>query len=522
MSEIGVSVVTVALNASDDLPLSIESVLNQDHRDIEYLIVDGMSWDKSYDVLRRYKNCPIDIVQISDGGIYDAMNITAKMASKEYIYFLNAGDRFCNFDSISSMLSRVISCPDIIYGDHIYVDGRTETFQRSADFGWLVAKLQEGRIDSRWHRLFPAHQATFTRTALLRAMQYDTGYTICADHDFLFRAYEAGYSLQYVDEIVAHYVAGGVSGAEEAKVRREWAHCYRRRSYRPELIDQFFLGEQERGAFVPVGLAAGAIRSGATHAAGGAKGLTSATARGLRWFGDLDVLSPHQFPAVGLRLGGINPSKCRTCSVLVGGVAQHQVEIPAGAFDLRIGFRRPLLGGESVVLSPAGMDSDGAAQGGVTLQLFDLDFIRAPAVDGASLDANDGRDGLLGRMMVSGWSDIEPGNGLVWSTAESCSLAGFFADPVDEIVLACRANPAVAPPGLFGGGRQTLTVLVNGLEVGCFRLRGRKVQQCPMDVRHAWQHGVNIISFCVDQIAQPGNDTRTLGFALLGLRWRRR
>ena len=242
MHKPSVSVITVALNAAGDLPLTIESVLAQTWPELEYLIVDGGSWDASWEVLRRYAGRVDRIVTMEDAGVYHAMNRAAHLAKGEYLLFLNAGDCLYAPDAIEAMFARIDEDVDVLYGDHIYAAGRVEHFRPSSDFGTLREALRSGLIDADWHLRMPCHQATFVRAAALRAMPYDTRYRICADHDWLWRAYDAGLRLRYIDEIVARYTAGGLSDSGASRIKREWAHSYRRFSDKPARVDRFFFG----------------------------------------------------------------------------------------------------------------------------------------------------------------------------------------------------------------------------------------------------------------------------------------
>ena len=262
-----ISVVTVALNAAKDLPLTIESVLGQEGADIEYIVVDGGSWDETGALLNRYEDDLDAVVRIEHASIYHAMNEAVASCNKDYVLFLNAGDRLFARDTLKQMLGRVDGRPDIFFGDHIYVNGRLEIFKRAATFEQTAADLRAGRLTQKWHSQIPGHQATFTARALLCEQRYDTRYRICADHDFLLRAYDRGARFQYIDEVVAHYIGGGFSAANEDLCRREWNLAYRRFSDKPRAVDAFFFpdgsspfqlftdrtGARLRGFFLPEG-----------------------------------------------------------------------------------------------------------------------------------------------------------------------------------------------------------------------------------------------------------------------------
>lgn len=86
-----ISVVTVCYNAADTIEKTMLSVLNQTHHDIEYIIIDGGSTDGTVEIIRKYADRIAYWVSEPDKGIYDAMNKGIKVATGEWINFMNAG-----------------------------------------------------------------------------------------------------------------------------------------------------------------------------------------------------------------------------------------------------------------------------------------------------------------------------------------------------------------------------------------------------------------------------------------------
>ncbi len=87
-----VSIITINLNDKEGLTDSIKSVINQDFKDFEFIVIDGDSNDGSVDVVRQYADKINYWVCEPDKGIYDAMNKAIKVAKGDYCFFLNSGD----------------------------------------------------------------------------------------------------------------------------------------------------------------------------------------------------------------------------------------------------------------------------------------------------------------------------------------------------------------------------------------------------------------------------------------------
>ena len=115
-----ITVVTVCLNAEKTIQNTIESVLNQTYQDIEYIIMDGKSTDKTVEIVEKYKNdSKINFISEKDNGLYKAMNKATKISSGEYIVFLNSGDTFCDNTVIADLVPYLHA--DIVYGNAIRI-----------------------------------------------------------------------------------------------------------------------------------------------------------------------------------------------------------------------------------------------------------------------------------------------------------------------------------------------------------------------------------------------------------------
>ena len=87
-----ISIITVVKNAETTIEKCIKSVLNQNYKNIQYIIIDGNSTDNTKKIIDKYKNKISLIISENDNGIWDAMNKGIKLAKGEIIGFLNADD----------------------------------------------------------------------------------------------------------------------------------------------------------------------------------------------------------------------------------------------------------------------------------------------------------------------------------------------------------------------------------------------------------------------------------------------
>lgn len=118
-----ISIVTVCYNAETTIRATMVSVLEQSYNNLEYIVIDGLSKDNTMsivsEVLKDYPERDVKIVSEKDKGIYDAMNKGAKLATGEWLNFMNSGDTFTSPEVLTSIFSKPISeDTTLLYSDH--------------------------------------------------------------------------------------------------------------------------------------------------------------------------------------------------------------------------------------------------------------------------------------------------------------------------------------------------------------------------------------------------------------------
>ena len=87
-----ITIITVVLNDQENIEKTILSILNQNYKNIEYIIIDGKSEDKTIEIIRKYINKIKIFKSENDKGIYDAFNKGLDLANGDLIGFVNSGD----------------------------------------------------------------------------------------------------------------------------------------------------------------------------------------------------------------------------------------------------------------------------------------------------------------------------------------------------------------------------------------------------------------------------------------------
>jgi len=199
-----VTVITVTFNAADFIEETIKSVVDQTYDNLEYIIVDGFSSDNTVDIAKKYHKQINQLISEPDQGIYDAMNKGTKLASGEWVLFMNAGDSFCNegvIEKVFKLAGDKLSDTDLIYGNNYYKNGPYKIFQQARSLS-----------RSFWKGMPFNHQSCFVKTKLMKERPFQNKkYKIQCEYDFLFNLYKSGYKFKYVDTPIANYLAGGIS-----------------------------------------------------------------------------------------------------------------------------------------------------------------------------------------------------------------------------------------------------------------------------------------------------------------------
>ena len=115
-----ISIVTICYNAEEKIEKTMRSVLRQTYNNIEYLIIDGASKDKTLSIVNKvaseYPDKNIVVVSEPDKGLYDAMNKGAALATGEYVNYMNAGDCFFEDSSVEKLFNISGYDHDLILG----------------------------------------------------------------------------------------------------------------------------------------------------------------------------------------------------------------------------------------------------------------------------------------------------------------------------------------------------------------------------------------------------------------------
>lgn len=207
---IKVTLITVTLNSQKYLEDCIQSVMGQDYKNIEHIIIDGESTDGTLDIIEKYKDHIACWVSEKDYSMYDAINKGMKMATGDIIGTLNSDDILASTDVISKIVSSLESKKvDAVYGDLVYVDqDNTKNILRK----WKGGEFNINRFRYGW---MPAHPTFYFRRSLLDTCgYYETHFFTAADYEFMTRyLYYHKVSAAYIPKLIVKMRNGGLSNS---------------------------------------------------------------------------------------------------------------------------------------------------------------------------------------------------------------------------------------------------------------------------------------------------------------------
>jgi glycosyltransferase involved in cell wall biosynthesis len=203
-----ISVITIVYNGEVFLERTIQSILNQTYAQIQYIIIDGNSKDNTVEIIKKYSDKIFFWQSESDKGLYDAMNKGIKVATGDYLLFMNAGDELFDKYTLENVIKSSDTLPDIYYGETLMVD---EAFKplgiRSETTPHKLPKQLKWQDMA--YGMVVCHQSIIVKRAIASA--FDTNHPYCADIDWIIKALKKSSTVVNVGFIVSKYFKGGIS-----------------------------------------------------------------------------------------------------------------------------------------------------------------------------------------------------------------------------------------------------------------------------------------------------------------------
>ncbi|RZK93160.1 MAG: glycosyltransferase [Pedobacter sp.] len=205
-----ITLITVVYNGGKYLEDCILSVIAQDYKDLEYIIIDGASTDSSLQIANRYKDQISLIVSEKDKGMYDALNKGIALAKGEVIGILNADDMLASSDVLTKVANAFAQTGvDGVYGNLNYInpENPSKIIRKWKGKAYSLAGIRRG-----W---MPAHPTLYLKKALFYKLgNYSLNFGSAADYELMLRfLYKFRINAFYCDTLMVNMRTGGMSNA---------------------------------------------------------------------------------------------------------------------------------------------------------------------------------------------------------------------------------------------------------------------------------------------------------------------
>jgi glycosyltransferase involved in cell wall biosynthesis len=177
------SIITINRNNAAGLEKTCLSVVTQTYQNLEWIIIDGNSNDNSVEIIKRYSHKAFYWISEPDTGVYNAMNKGIKIATGEFLLFLNSGDYLLHPWTLQEVIDEINISK---YADVYYSDAVLDTYE--------VSKYPPNISLDFFLNDMINHQNCLIRRELFKHRLYNEDYKIFADRHF------------FIEEIIEHNI----------------------------------------------------------------------------------------------------------------------------------------------------------------------------------------------------------------------------------------------------------------------------------------------------------------------------
>ena len=202
-----ISIITATYNSANTISETLSCVANQSYQNIEHIIIDGLSYDNTLEIVNSFSHISSCISE-KDNGIYDAMNKGIKAATGDIIGILNSDDFYASTEILKTVAETFnkTNC-DVLYGDLHFVDAiNTKQVKRK----WVAGNHSFKDFLYGW---MPPHPTFFVRKEVYEQYGlFNLSLGSAADYELMLRLmYKHQLKSQYLNKVMVHFRMGGAS-----------------------------------------------------------------------------------------------------------------------------------------------------------------------------------------------------------------------------------------------------------------------------------------------------------------------
>lgn len=203
------SIIVVSLNTKDFFLKTINSIIKQEYKNFEIIVIDGKSIDGTQDVILKKKKYFSKYIIEKDTGVYHAMNKGIVLSKGEWIIFMNSGDIFFNKFVLQKISKKISFKLDVIFGD------------TSIDHLFLNVCKKSNYFHENTAIMPFCHQSVFVKSSLLKKQNFSLKYRYSSDFNFFYSCYLNKKNFKKINLIISKVVSGGLADKNRQKVFNE-------------------------------------------------------------------------------------------------------------------------------------------------------------------------------------------------------------------------------------------------------------------------------------------------------------
>jgi len=217
------TLITVCYNSERTIADTIKSVHSQTYKNIEHIIVDGESTDKTLSIVKKFSNIDSNLISESDNGLYDAMNKGIHSSTGDIIGFINSDDLFSDVKAIEKVVEIFRNNKDLdgVYADLYYVDQiNTDKIVRK----WISGNQR--KFEYGWH---PGHPTLYLKRMVYEKYGlFNLDYKLAADFEIMLRFIEKHkIKLMYLPNFLVKMRLGGATNESWKNIYEQNRECIR-------------------------------------------------------------------------------------------------------------------------------------------------------------------------------------------------------------------------------------------------------------------------------------------------------
>ena len=203
-----ISVITVVLNGEKYLEEAILSIIKQTYNNIEFIIIDGGSTDRSLDIIQKYEN-NIDLwISEKDSGLYNAMNKGIALSSGDFVGFVGSDDYL--YLNTLEKLAKAAQKETIDY-----TVGPVDIIRENGQPKEKILVLPNFLMQNRFIFDMATHHLSFyvSRKIINKIENFDENFNIRSDYDMTISVISKSKKKFNFTDSVGSFREGGVSGS---------------------------------------------------------------------------------------------------------------------------------------------------------------------------------------------------------------------------------------------------------------------------------------------------------------------